>query len=80
MQRFLITIYASIFIIAVISELFGYGLITRYRTGTMYEMIAITGAELFFVVLHALFFLVLPFLTLLTLLRRRELTFPVEHL
>lgn len=80
MQRLLITTYSAIFIISVLAELFGYGLITRYRTDTMYEMISITGADLLFVSLYALFFLVLPFLTLLTLLRRRELTFPVEHL
>ena len=80
MQRFLITAYLAIFIISFAAELIGFGLISRYRTGEMYEIIAVTGRELFFVISYFIFCLLLPFVTVLTLLRRRELTIPVEHI
>lgn len=65
------TIYFTIFSSAFIAELLGYGLITRYHSNNMYEMITATNNEGLFVILYTIFFIVLPICSIISLHKAR---------
>jgi hypothetical protein len=68
MQRFAITINTFVFLLFLVLELTGLGLIARARAGNLYEFIIATGVPWLIVSLYALFFLVIPAINIAALL------------
>ncbi len=67
----MLAVYYTIFISSLLAEIFGFGLVTRYHSHQMYDMIAATNHELFFVIIYVIFFIVLPICSAIALHKAR---------
>ncbi|MFQ5500505.1 MAG: hypothetical protein ACE5FH_12640 [Candidatus Zixiibacteriota bacterium] len=60
MRKLALTLDISILLVAFLSELLGFGLITRARTHQMYYIIEVTGVSWLFVSTYVMLFFVYP--------------------